>query len=130
MACFGFKSDGFAWECLQKIEKMSSDMLGFEKQKKEEIDTAIKTAYFSHGAQQGTFKISSFESYIVLGCLGLILELSWVSLWISLGLSLDLFGVILVSLGAILATLWPSLGSLRLLLGCLGSLLSMCSNMC
>ena len=32
-----------------------------------------------------------------------------------LGLSLDLFGVILVSLGAILATLWPSLGSLRLL---------------
>ena len=40
-----------------------------------------------------------------------------------MGLSLDLFGVILVSLGAILATLWPSLDSLRLLLGCLGSLL-------
>ena len=33
-----------------------------------------------------------------------------------MGLSLDLFGAILV-------TLWPSLGSLRLLLGCLGSLL-------
>ena len=40
-----------------------------------------------------------------------------------LGVSLHLFRVILVSLGAILATLWPSLGSLRLLLGCLGFLL-------
>ena len=36
-----------------------------------------------------------------------------------LGLCLDLFGGILVSLGAILATLWPSLGYLRLYLGCL-----------
>ena len=72
------------------------------------IDTTIKTTYFSHGTQQGTSKISSFfESYIVLGFLGLILDF--------LGLSLDLFGVIVVSLGAILATLWPSLGSLRLL---------------
>ena len=28
LSCFGFKSDGFAWECLQKVNKTSSDMLG------------------------------------------------------------------------------------------------------
>ena len=71
------------------------------------------------GAEQGTFKISSFETLTVfyrLGALGAYLGAL-------LGLSLDLFGGILVSLGAILATLWPSLGYLRLYLGCLGSLL-------
>ena len=69
--------------------------------------------------ERGTFKISTFETLTVfyrLGALGAYLGAL-------LGLSLDLFGGILVSLGAILATLWPSLGYLRLYLGCLGSLL-------
>ena len=67
------------------------------------------------GAEQGTFKISSFETlplFYRLGALGAYHGAL-------LGLCLDLFGGILVSLGAILATLWPSLGYLRLYLGCL-----------
>ena len=88
---------------------MSSDMLGFEKV----IDTTTKTTHFSHGTQQGTFKISSFESYIVLGFLGLILELSWVSLWISLGLSWSHLGLSWRLFGlpwALLGSSWAVLG--------------------
>ena len=71
------------------------------------------------GAEQGTFKISSFETLTLFYRLGALGAYHGAIL----GLFLDLFGGILVSLGAILATLWPSLGYLRLYLGCLGSLL-------
>ena len=60
------------------------------------------------GAEQGTFKISSFETLTLFYRLG---DLGAYHGAI-LGLFLDLFGGILVSLGAILATLWPSLGYL------------------
>ena len=43
---FGLKKDGFAWECLQKVKKTLSDMLGFEK-------CAVKRIYFGHGVQKG-----------------------------------------------------------------------------
>ena len=71
------------------------------------------------GAEQGTFKISSFETLTVFYRLGALGAYHGAIL----GLFLDLFGGILVLLGAILATLWPSLGYLRLYLGCLGFLL-------
>ena len=71
------------------------------------------------GAEQGTFKISSFETLTLFYRLGALGAYHGAIL----GLFLDLFGGILVSLGAILATLWPSLGYLRLYLGCLGFLL-------
>ena len=71
------------------------------------------------GAEQGTFKISSFETLTLFYRLGALGAYHGAIL----GLFLDLFGGILVSLGAILATLWPSLGYLRLYLGRLGFLL-------
>ena len=62
---------------------------------------------------RGFFKISSFESYIVLGFLGFILELSWVSLCISLGLSWSHLGLSWRLFGlswALLGFSWAVLG--------------------
>ena len=68
------------------------------------------------GAEQGTFKISSFETLTLFYRLGALGAYHGAIL----GLFLDLFGGILVSLGAILATLWLSwaiLGSIWVALG-------------
>ena len=45
---FGLKKDGFAWECLQKVKKTSSDMLGFE-------NVLWKRLYIGHGVYNGEF---------------------------------------------------------------------------
>ena len=69
MACFvvgvrfGLKKDGFAWECLQKVKKMSSDMLGFEK-------CGVKTYIFRTWCPEGVSSMISLYCYIAnMGCL-------------------------------------------------------------